>query len=156
MTTSPYPRYALIASLLMVMLTLAIAFFPWRILRGPLASYASHQLQREVTIGALDVALGRITRVQLDEITIGNASWSDDQRMARASRMALFYSPGDPLRLSPDYVQLVQPDVLLEKSADGVANWQFGKSVLVPTSRRSTSTAASFATAILRLTPISA
>jgi uncharacterized protein involved in outer membrane biogenesis len=126
MTKSSYPRYALMASLAVVLLTLAIAFFPWRILRGPLASYASHQLQREVTIGDLDVALGRITRVQLDEIAIGNASWSVDQRMAYASRMVLFFSFGALLKLEPDYVRLVQPDVLLEKRADGVANWQFG------------------------------
>src|SRR6478752_4776043 len=116
MTKSPYPRYALIAASVVLMLAIAIAFFPWRILRGPLASYASHQLQREVTIGDLDVALGRITRVQLDEITIGNASWSVDQRMAHASRMVLFFNLGALLKLKPDYAQLVQPDVLLERN----------------------------------------
>ena len=90
MTKSRLPRYALIASLVVLTLTLAIVFFPWRILRGPLASYASHELQREVTIGDLDVDLGWITRVQLDEITIANASWSADQRMAHASRSESF------------------------------------------------------------------
>ena len=125
MTKSRFPRYALIASLVVLTLTLAIVFFPWRILRGPLASYASHELQREVTIGDLDVDLGWITRVQLDEITIANASWSADQRMAHASGMALFFSLGALLKLSPDYVQLVQPDLLLEKSVEGAANWQF-------------------------------
>ncbi len=126
MTKSPYPRYALIALSVAVMLALAIAFFPWRILRGPLASYESHRLQREVTIGDLDVDLGWITRVKLDEIAIGNASWSADRRMAYASRMVLFFSLGALLKAEPEYVQLVEPDVLLEKSADGVANWQFG------------------------------
>lgn len=127
MTKSRYPRYALIASSVAVILTLAIAFFPWRILRGPLASYASHQLQREVRIGDLDVDLGRITRVQLDEITIGNASWSADQRMAHASRIVFFFSLGALLKAEPEYVQLVEPDVLLEKSADRAANWHLGQ-----------------------------
>ena len=123
MTKSRYPRYALAASFVVVVLTLAVAFFPWRVVRGPLASYASHQLQREVTIGDLDVALGRITRVQLDEITIGNASWSADQRMVYASRMVLLFSLGALLKGEPDYIQLVRPDVLLERSTEGVANW---------------------------------
>ena len=129
--TKPFPRRALIALSVLVSLTLAVGFFPWRILRGPLASYASQQLQREVTIGDLDVALGRITRVQLDEITIENASWSTDQRMAYASRIVLFFSLSALLKVKPDYVQLVLPDVLLEKSADGADNWHVsGKTAL--------------------------
>ena len=73
MALSRYPRYALIAAALVAALALAIALFPWHVLRGPLASYASYRLQRDVTIGDLDVALGRITRVQLDDVAIGNA-----------------------------------------------------------------------------------
>jgi len=126
MTKSRAPRYALIALSAVLVLALVIVFFPWRILRGPLESYASHELQRQVTIGDLDVDLGRITRVTLDEITIANAAWSADQQMAHATRMVLFFSLRALFKLSPDYVQLVQPDVLLERNADRVGNWHFG------------------------------
>ena len=45
--------------------------------------------------------------------------------MAQASRMVLFFSLGALLKGEPDYLQLVQPDVLLEKNAEGAANWHF-------------------------------
>ncbi len=125
MALSRYPRYALIAAALVAALALAIALFPWHVLRGPLASYASYRLQRDVTIGDLDVALGRITRVQLDDVAIGNAAWSSDPRMAQASRMVLFFSVGALLKAEPDYMQLAEPDVLLERNAEGAANWRF-------------------------------
>lgn len=120
-----YPRYALVATVVVAVLALALGYFPWHILRGPLANYASHQLHRDVTIGDLDVDLGRITRVQLDDFSIANAPGSDEPRMAHTSRMVLFFSVGALLKGEPDYMQLVEPDVLLEKSAEGIANWQF-------------------------------
>src|SRR5262245_61442958 len=92
MTHSAYPRHVLIATVLVAAVALAIAFFPWHVLRGPLASYASHRLHRDVTIADLDVAPGRITRVQLDDLSIANAPGSDEPRMAHASRMVLFFS----------------------------------------------------------------
>jgi uncharacterized protein involved in outer membrane biogenesis len=125
MTLRPYPRYALIAAIVVAALGLGLAFFPWHVLRGPLASYASHRLQREVTLGHLDVGLGRITRIQLDDLSIGNVEGSTEPRMAHASRMVLFYSLTGLLRGEPDYLQLSEPDVLLEKSAAGDANWEF-------------------------------
>jgi hypothetical protein len=95
---------------------------------GPLASYASHELQREVTIGDLDVDLGRITRVQLDEDNDRKMlPGPTDPRMAHASRMVLFFrSCGALLKMTPDYAQLVQPDVLAgEDTPTATANWQF-------------------------------
>ncbi len=125
MTHSRYPRYAFIAIISAAALAFALALFPWHVLRGPLASYASYRLHRDVTIGGLDVGVGRITRIQLDDVSIGNTPGSEDSRMAHASRMVLFFSLGALLKGEPDYLQLVEPDVLLEKNAEGVANWHF-------------------------------
>ena len=121
----PALRYALVAAVGIAALLLSFALFPWHALRGPLASYASHELQRDVTIADLDVAFGRVTRVQLDDVSIGNAKWSAEQPMAHASSMALYFSPWSLLKGEPDYVQLVQPELLLEKNAEGAANWHF-------------------------------
>ena len=68
-------RHVLAASVVVVALVLAIVLFPWHLLRGSLARYAGYQLQREVTIGDLDVSFGRITRVRLDDVSVGNAPW---------------------------------------------------------------------------------
>lgn len=82
MTKSLHPalRYALVTSAVVAALAISFALFPWHVMRGPLASYASHELQRDVTIGDLDVTFGRVTRVRLDDLSIGNAAWSVDQR----------------------------------------------------------------------------
>ena len=72
--------------------------------------------------------------------------WSVDPRMAQASRMVLFFSLGALFKGEPDYMQLVEPDVLLEKNAEGAANWHFDGDG-TPCGRRSprsTSIAASF------------
>ena len=125
MAQSPYPRYALVAAAAIAAAALVLALFPWHVLRGPLASYAGHRMHRDVTIGNLDVALGRITRIQLDDLSIGNVPGSADPRMAQASRMVLFFSLGSLLKGEPDYMQLVEPDVLLERNVEGAANWHF-------------------------------
>jgi len=108
-----------------VALALVIAFFPWRILRAPLESHLSSVLDRPVTIGALAVEPGRVTRVQLDDVTIANAPWAKEQPMARADSAVMYFTLGALLRMRPDYVQLVKPDALLERNAQGDANWRF-------------------------------
>ena len=81
---TPARRNAILAVVVLAVLVLSVALFPLHLLRGPLQSYAAHALQREVTIEALDVDFGRITRLQLDNVTIGNATWAVDQPMAHA------------------------------------------------------------------------
>ena len=122
----PTRRNAILAVVAVAVLVLSVALFPWHLLRGPLQSYTAHALQREVTIDALDIDFGRITRLQLDNVVIGNAAWSDEHPMARAERVVLFFSLGSLLRAEPDYIQLASPAMLLEKSAAGDANWHFG------------------------------
>ncbi|MEO5763772.1 MAG: AsmA family protein, partial [Casimicrobiaceae bacterium] len=127
MTGPPARRYAVIAAVVVGAVLLSLALFPLRLLRAPLESYVSHALHRQVTMGALDVQFGRITRLQLDDVSIANATWSDDRWMGRAERVVLFFGVGSLLRGEPDYVQLVAPDVLLEKNAEGDSNWNFGE-----------------------------
>jgi uncharacterized protein involved in outer membrane biogenesis len=122
---TPARRHALVAVAVLAVLVVSAAFFPWRLLRAPLESYVANALEREVTIGALDVDFGRITRLQLENVTVANAAWSADQPMARAERVVLFFSLGSLLRGEPDYIQLAGPDVLLERNAAGDANWLF-------------------------------
>ena len=53
-------RYGSIALGVIAALLLMLAFLPWNMLRGPVASYASHLMERPVTIGGdLSVDWGR-------------------------------------------------------------------------------------------------
>jgi len=120
-------RYGAIAAAIVAVLVLVVVFFPWNALRGPVASYFSHRLQREVTIaGDLRVHLGFPVRIDVDDVSIANASWSDLQPMAHAERMSLSFSLPSLLHVTPDVVQLVEPRLVLEKNAAGDANWHFG------------------------------
>jgi uncharacterized protein involved in outer membrane biogenesis len=53
---------AIVAGVLIVAVALAAVFLPWNALRGLLAGHVGRELNRDVTIGHLDVKLGRITR----------------------------------------------------------------------------------------------
>ena len=117
---------AIVAGVLIVAVALAAVFLPWNALRGLLAGHVGRELNRDVTIGHLDVKLGRITQLTIDDLSIGNAAWSADREMAHADRMVLYFSLKSLLRLEPDYVQLVRPAVLAERNADGAPNWDFG------------------------------
>jgi len=136
---NPAKRTALRAAIVLVtmgVLVVAIVlFFPWNLLRGPIASYFGHQLGRPVAIaGDLNVKLGWTPRIQVDDVSIGNAAWSKDPQMAQVQRMnlrvelySLFAGP-----LVVPAVELIEPQLLLEKNKDGAANWLFGDSGYVP------------------------
>src|SRR6185503_4606726 len=62
-------RYGVAIGGVIVALVLVVVFFPWNLLRGPLATYASVRFDRPVAInGDLDVELGWTTRVQVDGV----------------------------------------------------------------------------------------
>jgi uncharacterized protein involved in outer membrane biogenesis len=104
---------------------LLVLFFPWNLMRGPLASYASHRLQRTVAIGHLAVDLGRRIAVRLDDVSIANAEWSDVQPMAKIRSAELSFTLGGLLHGIPDAARVSGADVLLEKNPAGEANWRF-------------------------------
>ena len=127
---------------MMVAVVIVVAlFFPWNLLRGPIASYFSHQLGRPVAIaGDLNVKLGWTPRIQVDDVSIGNAPWSNDPQMAHVQSMNLHVEllslfAGVPVVPA---IELVEPQVLLEKSKDGGANWLFGDGGYIPDVRLGT------------------
>jgi len=113
---------------LLGVLVLVLLLFPWNALRGPLGSYIGARLHRSVTIERLDVDPGWVTRVQIDGVTVANAPWSQLQPMATFPSIVATFRLPSLLRLAPDTVRLVDPNVVLEKNANGEANWNFGGS----------------------------
>jgi hypothetical protein len=119
------PRYTIVSIGAVAILLLIVLVFPWDLFRGPIASIVGSRLQRPVTIGHVAVHWGAPTRIQLDDMVVGNATWSATQPMATFPTMILSFRLLSLLRMTPDAVQLVRPDVLLERNAAGEANWRF-------------------------------
>jgi uncharacterized protein involved in outer membrane biogenesis len=122
-------RAAIVLGTIGVFIIAVVLFFPWNLLRGPIASYFGHQLGRPVAIaGDLNVKLGWTPRIQVDDVSIGNAAWSKDPQMVHVQRMNLRVELLSLLTGVPvvPAVELVEPQVLLEKNSDGAANWLFG------------------------------
>ena len=119
--------YGAIAASVVVVLALVVLFFPWNVLRGPVASYFTHKLHRQVMIaGDLRVHLGLPVRVDVDGVSVANAPWSNLQPMAHTAHMALTFGWRSLLHATPDTVRLTEPSLVLERNADGEANWHFG------------------------------
>jgi len=126
-------RFAVASAGVVAALVLLVLFFPWNLMRGPLAGYVGARFERPVKIdGNLDVDLGRVIRVQADGVTVGNVSWSGDQPMVAAERVVLWFSWWSLLQATPMKVELVRTDVLLERNAESADNWHFGRSDSVP------------------------
>jgi uncharacterized protein involved in outer membrane biogenesis len=113
---------------LIIAIALVIAFFPWNALRGPLAHYLSDKTGREIAIhGDVTVKLAWHPWIDLREVSIGNASWSEYPVMAYADRIGLRIVPLSYFtRLRIPELELETPLALLEKNANGDANWTFG------------------------------
>lgn len=86
---------------------------------------------RELTIeGAVKPSLWPVLGVETGRITLSNAPWSDAGPMLVADglsiRLDLAALAGGTLRITG--FALTRPEILLERSEDGVPNWQFGGS----------------------------
>src|ERR1700686_2039788 len=128
-------RAAIVLATVGVLVIAVVLFFPWNLLRGPIASYFSHRLGRPVAIaGDLNVKLGWTPRIQVDDVSIGNASWATDPQMAQVRTMDLrveLLSLFTGVPVVPA-IELIEPQLLLEKNSDGVPNWLFGDGAYVP------------------------
>jgi uncharacterized protein involved in outer membrane biogenesis len=109
-------------------IAIVIAVFEWNWLRSPFANYLSGRVGRPVTIhGDLHVELSAKPLVVVNSLVVANPAWASEPEMARAQRVAFRVDLGSlfnrPITLTE--VTLVQPRLVLERDADGRANWQF-------------------------------
>src|ERR1700693_3760533 len=120
----PALRVAIVLATMGVLVVAVVLFFPWNLLRGPIASYFGHELGRPVAIaGDLNVKLGWTPRIQVDDVSIGNAPWSDEPQMVHVQRMNLRVELLSLFAGAPvvPAIQMVEPQILLEKDRDGAA-----------------------------------
>ncbi len=115
---------------LMALLALAIAFFPWDTLRGPVNRYVSEKTGRHFEITRkLDVKLGRVTRVLLDGIEFANPDWAKDPYLVKAesAEIQVRLLPLFHRRLELPLVKLSKPQLGLQVEADGRRTWALGR-----------------------------
>jgi uncharacterized protein involved in outer membrane biogenesis len=115
--------------IIFLLLVLIVIFFDWNWLRGPVAKYISAKLERDFAInGDLHVRLANPIEITANDVVLGNVSWSADPTMARARQIGIHLSlrPLLSRRIVVPELALSQPQLLLERNADGKANWEFG------------------------------
>ncbi|MES2634136.1 MAG: AsmA family protein [Pseudomonadota bacterium] len=141
-TTLTLPRgrplwLKLLAGLLVLvaLLALLIAFFPWDILRGPLNRYVSEKTGRHFEITRhLDVKLGRTTRVIADGLEFGNPSWAQDPYLVKAEggEIQVELWPLLQRRIELPLVVLRKPQLGLQVEKDGRRTWALGRDAADP------------------------
>jgi hypothetical protein len=114
---------------------MALVFFDWNWLRGPLATYLSAKVGRPVRIeGNFHVALSTHPLLSADYLMVANAGWGSDPLMAAAQRVSLRLQLRS-LFIGPivfEELALLRPKLLLEKGAGGQNNWDLGGAVALP------------------------
>lgn len=121
--------FAGVAALLVVLL-LAVTFFPWDVLRGPINRYVSDQLGRRFEITRhLAVHLGRTTTVKADGLEFANPEWARKPYLVKATA-AEFDIKLLPLlfgRVELPRIALTEPEIGLQIEPDGRRTWALSR-----------------------------
>jgi uncharacterized protein involved in outer membrane biogenesis len=100
----------------------------WGFLREPVARLIGEPIARKVAIeGALDLDLGWTTHVRMSDVTVANAEWSKSPEMIHIGELEADIKPWELVtgRLSLPRLIVRQPKIVLERNAEGKANWDF-------------------------------
>lgn len=128
---NPIPRalrwIGIAAGVLIVVLLLVVALFPWNRLRGPLSHILATDLHRQVNIEALHGSLFWRPHVQVRGLTISNPAWAGGGQMVSIERidLELRFWPLLAGEIVLPKVALIRPVVRLYRAGDGRANWVF-------------------------------
>lgn len=84
---------------------------------------------RTLTISRVDITWSLHLLIRLEDVTFENAPWSEQETMAHAKALKVRVDWVEWLKGSivlPE-LELVEPKLVLEKNAQGEANWRWGK-----------------------------
>ena len=105
-----------------------VATLDWNKAKGYLSAAVSKATGRQLVIGGdLEVDLGWISRVRASQIQFENAPWSKQPQMLEVGLLDVQIDLWQLLkwRVVLPAVIVSQPKVILEKNAEGSANWEF-------------------------------
>ncbi|MGE5514885.1 MAG: AsmA family protein [Bacteroidota bacterium] len=118
-----------VAALLVLAALFLVFVFDGNHLRAPIGRHAGDALGRGVAIeGPLSIHWGRVVAIHAEGVRVGNPRWASRPDMARfaAIDVEIRLWPLLAGRVELPSLRLSQPDIVLEKSAAGEANWHFG------------------------------
>jgi uncharacterized protein involved in outer membrane biogenesis len=118
------------SGVVLALIVVAALLFQWDWLIPIVDSQASAALGRPVTITHLHVALGRVTRIEADGITIDNPKdWPGGGTFATANALAVSIQPLDYIQHRTIVILDITvdtPNIDAQQVADGRANWTLG------------------------------
>lgn len=113
---------------LLLVLILVLYFFDWNRLRAPISSAVSTALGRPFAInGDMRMEWSWTPRLTIHDIELANASWGKQRQMITLDRVQASLRIRELFKghiVLPE-VEFGKPRVLLEKNAEGKANWDF-------------------------------
>ena len=117
---------------------LTLALIPSERIAALASAEFSRLTGRELVIeGAVKPSIWPVIGVETGRIRLSNAGWSEDGPMLSAERLSIGVELAALLqgRLRITRLELMRPDILLERAEDGVGNWQFGAGAALPSGR---------------------
>jgi uncharacterized protein involved in outer membrane biogenesis len=115
-------------AVMLALLAVLLLAWDWNWFKGPLERRVATTTGREFRIeGALDVDLGRIVIVRVEDMWLANTAWSLTPEMGRVDllRVEIPFWPLLRGERTLRRIDVVRPAVLLERNRRGAANWQF-------------------------------
>ena len=115
--------------LLLIAIAIAVATVDLRTLVDPVLARVKAATGRELVIaGPIDLALSLEPRIVINDVALGNPSWSETKDMIRARRIDARVALLPLLRRRFEVVELTvsDPQIALEVDARGLRNWEFG------------------------------
>ena len=130
-------RWTLISlGVLLLILVVVVTFFDWNLARGPIARMITAKTGRSASIdGNLRVHLWSMTpTVDVEKLRLGNPNWAKKPLMFGADRIDVSVSLGRLLRgqIVIPKLEVISPQVDLERDAQGRASWEFTDSKGTP------------------------
>jgi hypothetical protein len=111
---------------LALIVALLIAFWNWNWLRPLVEARASVAIGRQVTMGQLEVHLGRTTTLVAHDLHIANPAGFDGPDFATANRLSVTFAAETWLRTRAivlPVIEVDQPVISAQQTADGKNNW---------------------------------
>lgn len=119
---------ATVITLIVATLAIAIAAFPWGLLKGVLESRMTARFGRPVTIGTMERVdhFGFTTSVRLRDVRIPGPQWAGPHDLARVAQMEVSFSALSLLtgRLALGDVTISGAELNLVRAADGRESWR--------------------------------
>lgn len=108
----------------------SLLFLPAERLGRIASDQLSEQLGREVSLGDVRLSFWPVLGVTAGNVRIANAAWSDKGPMMQAERAEIGIDALSALRGALRFrtISADAPSILLEKRADGAANWELARS----------------------------